>query len=133
MIDKKLFRGASIQRWIVIVYERPQRFSENAANDMVKGLRAAATGMGTFFTLPLLLISLSASFIFPDLPRSTFFGLILPHHGSVYFIHSDCFFIGITGFNAEPKIAWENPQADVIGVRVFFPYFPPITINNSYF
>jgi eukaryotic translation initiation factor 2C len=78
MIDKKLFRPSTIQRWIVVIYERPQRFSSGAADDMVQGLRSATTAMG------------------------------------------------ITGFATQPKIVWENPQADVIGVcTVYFvlPFF----------
>jgi eukaryotic translation initiation factor 2C len=46
MIDKKLYKPASIQRWIVIIYERPQRFSQSAADDMISGLTRAATDMG---------------------------------------------------------------------------------------
>lgn len=46
MIDKKLYRPAAIQRWIVIIFERPQRFSQNAAEDMINGLRNATTNMG---------------------------------------------------------------------------------------
>jgi eukaryotic translation initiation factor 2C len=46
MIDKKLYKPASIQRWIVIIYERPQRFSQSAADDMITGLTRAATDMG---------------------------------------------------------------------------------------
>lgn len=46
MMDKKLYKPASIQRWIVVIYERKQRFSDSAADDMVNGLRKAASDMG---------------------------------------------------------------------------------------
>ncbi|CCA66578.1 related to argonaute-like protein-Laccaria bicolor [Serendipita indica DSM 11827] len=67
MIDKKLYRPASINRWIVIIFERQQRFSQNAADDMINGLRNATAA------------------------------------------------VGITGFQSQPRVSWENPQADVIG------------------
>jgi eukaryotic translation initiation factor 2C len=46
MIDKKLYRPSTIQRWIVIVFERAQRFSQGAADDMITGLRRATADMG---------------------------------------------------------------------------------------
>ena len=46
MIDKKLYRPSSITRWIVIVLERPQRFSQGAVDDMINGLRHATSNMG---------------------------------------------------------------------------------------
>lgn len=46
MVDKKLYRGAVFQRWIVIVYERQQRFSQSAADNMIDGLRKSASDMG---------------------------------------------------------------------------------------
>lgn len=46
MIDKKAYRGASIQRWIVIILERQQRFSQSACDNMIQGLRQAADAMG---------------------------------------------------------------------------------------
>jgi len=48
MVDKKLYKPASIQRWIVVIYERKQRFSESAADDMVRGLQNATNDMGMF-------------------------------------------------------------------------------------
>lgn len=61
MIDKKLYRPAAIQRWIVVIYERPQRFSDSAAQDMVTGLRNATAGMGTSLFYPLFLFLFSLS------------------------------------------------------------------------
>lgn len=99
MIDKKLYKPASIQRWIVVIYERKQRFSESAADDMVGGLRKATSDMGTLF-LP------SPSRL---LMRTRFL------------LRS-----GITGFQAQPRIEWENPQSDIIAARRFsitLPFF----------
>ena len=53
MIDKKLYRPASINRWIVIIFERQQRFSQNAADDMINGLRSATTAVGASLSSPL--------------------------------------------------------------------------------
>ncbi|KIJ70038.1 hypothetical protein HYDPIDRAFT_35479 [Hydnomerulius pinastri MD-312] len=38
MIDKRFFRPATIERWVVVVYERQQRFNQQAAQDMINGL-----------------------------------------------------------------------------------------------
>ncbi|KIK94706.1 hypothetical protein PAXRUDRAFT_827744 [Paxillus rubicundulus Ve08.2h10] len=38
MIDKRFFRPAAIERWAVVIYERQQRFNQQAAQDMIKGL-----------------------------------------------------------------------------------------------
>jgi eukaryotic translation initiation factor 2C len=46
MIDKKAYRPSSLKRWIVVVFERLQRFSQAAADDMINGLRRAASEMG---------------------------------------------------------------------------------------
>ena len=36
MVDKKFFRSATIKRWVVVVYEREQRFNVTAAQEMVR-------------------------------------------------------------------------------------------------
>ena len=46
MIEKKAYRGASIQRWVVFILERQQRFSNSACDNMMGGLRQAAEAMG---------------------------------------------------------------------------------------
>jgi len=46
MIDKRFFRPASIERWIVVVYERQQRFSQQAAQDMIDGLLRGCSDVG---------------------------------------------------------------------------------------
>lgn len=47
MIDKKFFKPGNIERWVVVVYERVQRFGENHARDMVNGLLQACSAVGT--------------------------------------------------------------------------------------
>ena len=49
MIDKKLYRPSAIARWIVVIFERPQRFSQGAADDMINGLRRATSDMGMIY------------------------------------------------------------------------------------
>ncbi|KAG6333722.1 hypothetical protein ID866_5365 [Astraeus odoratus] len=46
MIDKRFFRAASIERWIVVVYERQQRFNQQAAQDMIDGLVRSCRDVG---------------------------------------------------------------------------------------
>ncbi|KAI0314809.1 Piwi domain-containing protein [Amylostereum chailletii] len=46
MIDKRMFQPSTIGKWIVVIYERQQRFNQNAAEDMVNGLMAAAQAVG---------------------------------------------------------------------------------------
>ena len=45
-IDKRFFRPASIERWIVVVYERQQRFNQQAAQDMIDGLLRCCRDVG---------------------------------------------------------------------------------------
>lgn len=58
MIEKKAYRGATIQRWIVIVLEREQRFSKSACENMIQGLRVSAEAMGAPSNLPSFIRSL---------------------------------------------------------------------------
>ncbi|KIJ20240.1 hypothetical protein PAXINDRAFT_68597 [Paxillus involutus ATCC 200175] len=46
MIDKRFFRAAAIERWAVVIYERQQRFNQQAAQDMIKGLVHGCTEVG---------------------------------------------------------------------------------------
>ncbi|KAF9226544.1 argonaute-like protein [Gyrodon lividus] len=46
MIDKRFFRPASIERWLVVVYERQQRFNQQAAQDMINGLLQSCKDVG---------------------------------------------------------------------------------------
>jgi len=55
MIEKKAYRGATIQRWVVIILERQQRFSQSACDNMIQGLRQSAEAMGMPSTYSLLL------------------------------------------------------------------------------
>ncbi|KAF8061822.1 argonaute-like protein [Lyophyllum atratum] len=46
MIDKKFFQSKSIDRWVVVVYERQNRFTPDVASEMVRGLVAACKAVG---------------------------------------------------------------------------------------
>ncbi|KAI0081731.1 argonaute-like protein [Panus rudis PR-1116 ss-1] len=46
MIDKKLYKPVIIERWVVVVYERPNRFRQDSADDMVRGLLEACQAVG---------------------------------------------------------------------------------------
>ncbi|KAH7887674.1 argonaute-like protein [Phlebopus sp. FC_14] len=46
MIDKRFFRPANIDRWIVVIYERQQRFNQQAAQDMIDGLVRSCNAVG---------------------------------------------------------------------------------------
>jgi len=45
-IDKRFYNPAAIDRWIVVVYERQQRFGQQAAQDMIAGLVQGCTEVG---------------------------------------------------------------------------------------
>ncbi|KAG9317400.1 argonaute-like protein [Chiua virens] len=46
MIDKRFFRPATIERWTVVIYERQQRFNQQAAQDMIDGLLRCCSDVG---------------------------------------------------------------------------------------
>ncbi|KAF8138405.1 argonaute-like protein [Boletus edulis] len=46
MIDKRFFRPANIDRWMVVIYERQQRFNQQAAQDMIDGLLRGCRDVG---------------------------------------------------------------------------------------
>ncbi|KAJ7459186.1 argonaute-like protein [Mycena galericulata] len=46
MVDKRFFKPVSIDRWVVVIYERQGRFNESAANDMINGLCASCRDVG---------------------------------------------------------------------------------------
>lgn len=48
MVDKKFFKPGTIERWVVVVYERVQRFGQNHARDMISGLLQACNAVGTW-------------------------------------------------------------------------------------
>lgn len=37
-MDKKFYRPSTIEKWVVVVYERQQRFDQRTAAEMVAGL-----------------------------------------------------------------------------------------------
>ncbi|KAA1466451.1 argonaute-like protein [Dentipellis sp. KUC8613] len=49
MIDKRLFQPGVIENWIVVVYERHQRFNSNNVSDMIAGLTAACNTVGASY------------------------------------------------------------------------------------
>ncbi|KAJ7368370.1 argonaute-like protein, partial [Mycena albidolilacea] len=50
MVDKKFFKPAAIERWVVVVYERQGRFNDQAAQDMMKGLCGSCCDVGIKLT-----------------------------------------------------------------------------------
>ncbi|KAJ8580661.1 argonaute-like protein [Rhizopogon salebrosus TDB-379] len=46
MIDKRFFKPAAIERWIVVIYERQQRFNQQSAQDMIDGLLRSFKDVG---------------------------------------------------------------------------------------
>lgn len=46
MVDKRFFRPATIERWVIVVYERQQRFNQQAADEMTAGLLASCRDVG---------------------------------------------------------------------------------------
>ncbi|TFY78817.1 hypothetical protein EWM64_g5198 [Hericium alpestre] len=50
MIDKRVYVPGAIQEWIVVVYERQNRFRQENADDMITGLMTACTTVGISVT-----------------------------------------------------------------------------------
>ncbi|EGO01883.1 hypothetical protein SERLA73DRAFT_177463 [Serpula lacrymans var. lacrymans S7.3] len=46
MVDKRFYRPASIDRWVVVVYERQARFNQQAAQEMISGLMSSCASVG---------------------------------------------------------------------------------------
>jgi eukaryotic translation initiation factor 2C len=46
-MDKKFWNPATIKNWALVVFERPQRFRPENAQNTVKGLIDAARACGT--------------------------------------------------------------------------------------
>ncbi|KAK7061790.1 hypothetical protein R3P38DRAFT_3490883 [Favolaschia claudopus] len=46
MVDKRFFKPVVIERWVVVVYERENRFNNQAAQDMINGLCASCRDVG---------------------------------------------------------------------------------------
>jgi eukaryotic translation initiation factor 2C len=56
-VDKRFFKPVHIDRWVVVVYERVQRFGEGPAAEMIAGLVNSCREVGTFSLLPHSLIA----------------------------------------------------------------------------
>ncbi|KIK66591.1 hypothetical protein GYMLUDRAFT_69767 [Collybiopsis luxurians FD-317 M1] len=50
MVDKKFFKPSEVQHWLVVVYERKQRFDDRAVGDMINGLCTSARDVGMKMT-----------------------------------------------------------------------------------
>jgi len=46
MVDKRFFKPATIDRWVVVIYERSQRFGEGPAEEMIAGLVRSCQEVG---------------------------------------------------------------------------------------
>ena len=46
MIDKKFHKPATIGRWVMLVFEREQRFNGHTAAEAAEGLRRACVNVG---------------------------------------------------------------------------------------
>ncbi|KIM90880.1 hypothetical protein PILCRDRAFT_811377 [Piloderma croceum F 1598] len=57
MVDKRFYKPASIDRWVVVVYERQQRFNQQSADEMTAGLMASCRDVGIVIKDPNPLIS----------------------------------------------------------------------------
>jgi eukaryotic translation initiation factor 2C len=89
-IDKRFFRPASIERWIVVVYERQQRFSQQAAQDMIDGLLRGCSDVGESFW--------SLCFI----------------------CHCNALLPGMKVNDTSPLVTWQNGQGRIAEVKIFF-------------
>ncbi|KAL0949487.1 hypothetical protein HGRIS_009541 [Hohenbuehelia grisea] len=46
MVDKRFFRPVTIERWVIVIYERRERFNDQAVRDMINGLIASCREVG---------------------------------------------------------------------------------------
>jgi len=46
MVDKRFFRPVTIERWVIVIYERRERFNDNAVRDLISGLIASCRDVG---------------------------------------------------------------------------------------
>jgi len=46
-IDKKMHTASRVPNWMLIIYERQQRFNDQAANQMATDFAAACNSVGT--------------------------------------------------------------------------------------
>lgn len=51
MVDKKLFSPVTIDGWMVIVYERQQRFRQQNADEMIQGLLDSFREVGSYLSV----------------------------------------------------------------------------------
>ena len=48
MVNKQFYRPAAVPAWMVLVFERRQRFGDEAAQDMIRGLLDSFASVGKF-------------------------------------------------------------------------------------
>ena len=54
MVDKKCYQPVTIDRWVVVVYEREQRFNRDTAHDLVRNFLEQFAAVGKYaHALPL--------------------------------------------------------------------------------
>lgn len=46
MVNKQFYRPAAVPAWMVVIFERRQRFGDDAAADMIKGLLTSFASVG---------------------------------------------------------------------------------------
>lgn len=83
-VDKRFFRPATIDRWVIVVYERLQRFTQQNADEMTAGLLASCRDVGMPYSL-----------------ISSIYFLLLIH------------FIGIVVKDTNPLVSWQNGQGRI--------------------
>ena len=46
MVDRRFAKPEVVERWVVVIFERPQRFRDIQANNVVNGLISAFENVG---------------------------------------------------------------------------------------
>jgi len=91
-VDKRFFKPATIERWVVVIYERSQRFGQAQAQEMITGLVTSCEQVGMF---------IESDVVTP----------------STLFMRSST---GITVRDRDPIVSWENGQGNISDVRSLF-------------
>jgi hypothetical protein len=87
-VDKRFIKPAVIERWAVVVYERQQRFAQQQADEMIKGLIASCEQVG----------------------------MSMCRRMQVTFILRNP--LGIVVKDQNPLVKWENGQGNISDVRI---------------
>lgn len=92
MVGKRFYQPCSINGWCVVIFEREQRFPDQACQDMIQGLLRSCQDVGLSKLLPFIESLESFS-------RSTD--------------------LGIRGLSDRPLIKRGNGQGDILGVCTY--------------